>query len=979
MNGLDTSAILAEIDQVVAKGHGLAVGEPRVIGLRGEPEAAPLGVYQHLVNREPVSVRVVGCVSALAAREALIDHRGAEPAGRSRDWLVIVTDRDETDLGPGIVGHLIGQRLRQVDPWMGVKRGFGATGIDRSLSRLPQDREVARGLLRVLAEDPGPWPAAPAGLLTLDHVATALARRVLGLPEGTLDAVAVLRWAAAGPQPSMKTAPQQRHGDNPLGDAGETSPKPAAASRTAMGALAHLRSRGGDPLVEALLDWLARRCGAAADVVRAELREARPARLVPLGIAAHHLKEARSHDPAASAAWDSFVARQGPGYAKPGVVDALGPVAMTVAGDLLDHVTASGERSAWATGSALLGEADRLLSEVGAGAVAEASVLLPSGLKTRFRDLALALKAASQGVAISRVSEQAGPDPVDAAWWAISHHALVRTAPPRQRPSAYTPSEAAVRLHRWLATRGTADGGLPFADQCRAHVQIDAWVDSAIHDAAGGVADLELSTALAEVVTGARTVRAAEDRVFAAELARIAEIGDGAGGALSGEGDPVLPVEFILRDVVAPLATTNPALFIVLDGMTARVAAEIIEDVRADGRGWVEALPRGVQARMAGLAVLPTLTEHSRTSLLCGRLVSGTQQTEKKEHPAIVTALGAGPGQIFHKADLDRVPDGHRLAHAVRDALGDPTNRLVTCVLNTIDDALDRSDPEGIDWRLDSVKHLAALLEEAADVGRAVVLTSDHGHVLERRQGGKRSATATSARSRQVGAGAGEGEILVQGPRVLGGSPMVLAVDDTLRYTDRKAGYHGGGSPAEVVVPIVLLWPGAVPATTANSLSGEAEKPFGYVEAPSQSPDWWDHPLVGGPGRRPLPPRVPAVEPAQSTPAGQPKKPAQDSLTGRGSEIVSGAVWKAQRAIAGRITIENDRCAQLLDELLAAPGTRLATNSVAKILRIPDSRTQGAISQVQKLLNVEGYPVLRQDQGMLVLDPGLLEEQFGPS
>ena len=27
------------------------------------------------------------------------------------DWLVIVTDRDESDLGAGVVGHLIGQRV----------------------------------------------------------------------------------------------------------------------------------------------------------------------------------------------------------------------------------------------------------------------------------------------------------------------------------------------------------------------------------------------------------------------------------------------------------------------------------------------------------------------------------------------------------------------------------------------------------------------------------------------------------------------------------------------------------------------------------------------------------------------------------------------------------------------------------------------------------------------------------------------------
>ncbi|WP_432558173.1 BREX-2 system phosphatase PglZ [Granulicoccus sp. GXG6511] len=976
MSGVSTPAIRAEIDQVVSKGHGLAAGEPRVLGLRGQPDPKLKGVFRHIVAGDEVNVQVVPCVSALAAREALVDRTGD-------DWLVLVTDRDETDLGAGIIGHLIGQRLRQIDPWLGVKEAFGATGIDRSLSKLPQGRVVAQGLLSVL-EEGSEWPAAPAGLLTLDHVGAALARRVLGMHDGTIDGVAVLRWAASGSaRSSTGREESSRRDSGPLG---------------AVNALAQLRRLGGDPLVESLLDWLAGRCGAAADVVRAELHEARPARLVPLGVAAHHLREARSTDAGASAAWERFVETQGMAYAKPGAADALGAIAMTVAGDLLES------NATWAIGSTLLTEADRLLSDVGAAAVAAQSVLLPTGLKQRFRDLAEALR--SEGVhgghllthgAGQKTTAQSALT-VDTAWQAVTMHALVRLAPARQRPAAFAPSEAAVRLHRWLALAPTTlqqpstTGQASFAELCRQHLHQDAWVDSAIHDAAGGAADLELSTALAAVVGEARARRAAADRAFAAELARITQTGDGQDGPLTGDGDPVLPLEHVLREVIALVARTTPTLLIVLDGMTARVAAEIIEDVLAEGRGWVEALPRGVARRLAGLAVLPTLTEHSRTSLLCGRLTSGNQQTEKKEHPAVVTALGAGPAQIFHKAELDRVPDGHRLAHPVRDALGDSSVRLVTCVLNTIDDALDRSDPEGIDWRLDSVKHLAALLEEAADVGRAVVLTSDHGHVLERRQGAKQPGDATSARSRHMGEGVRDGEVLVGGPRVLGGSPVVLAVDDTVRYSDLRAGYHGGGAAAEAVVPIVLLWPGAVPNTSGDPLAGEEERPFPYVEAPSQRPEWWNHshalPATPSPTLTPTSPTMAPAGPKQA-PVGPRRatagprrttvKPAQDALTGPGHVIVSGPVWKAQRAISGRITLDDERCARLIDELMTAPGTRLAATAVAGVLGIPDVRAQGAISQLQKLLNVEGYPVIRQDQGMLVLDPGLLTEQFALS
>lgn len=939
---LSHAAIRAEIDQVTAKGHGQAAGEPRVLGLRGKPDPTLASTFTHVVARERVTVNVVPCISALSAREALVDHEAG-------DWLVLVTDRDESDLGAGIVGHLIGQRLRQIDPWLGVKDAFGATGIDRSLSRLPQDRLVAQGLLSVLRERSDSWPAAPGALLTLDHVGGALARRVLGFPQRTLDGVAVLRWAASGAQ--------------------------------ALGALANLRQRGGDPLAETLLDWLASRCGAAGGVVRSELREARPARIVPLGVAAHHLWEARVSDPAASTAWGRFIEVHGSAYAKPGVAEALGTMSITVIEDLLGPGP-DGHAVRWAWGAGLLTEADKLLGEVGASAVVAASMILPTGLKQRFRNLAAALAA------------EADSGSVDATWQAVRSHNLVQLAPARQRHAAFAPSEAAVRLHRWLAstrsfitTQPSGEASTPsFAAMCRQHVHEEAWVDSAIHDAAGGASDVELSTALAAVVGEARVQRAAGDRTFAVELARITEIGDGQAGALSGSGDPVIPLEHVLREVIAPLATTTPALLIVLDGMTARVAAEIVEDTLAEGRGWVEALPSGVHARLAGLAVLPTLTEHSRTSLLCCRLVSGTQQTEKKEHPAAARSLGIGVTRIFHKAELDQVPDGHRIAHSVRDALGDSSVRLVTCVLNTIDDALDRSDPEGTDWRLDSVKHLSALLEEAADVGRAVVLTSDHGHVLERRQGAKQPAAATSARSREVSDGVREGEVLVRGPRVLGPSPIVLAVDDTVRYNDLRAGYHGGGTPAEAVVPIVVLWPGSVPDKLGDALAGEAERPFPYVEASSQRPVWWDHPVVGlGAGEVMRPQSPPVSKLSQPEPVAAEKKtkpqakadPGQDSLTGPGHTIISRPVWKAQRAIAGRVALTDDQCADLIDALAAAPGTRLALSAVARVLGIPDARTLGAISQLQKLLNVEGYAVVRQDQGVLVLDPGLLAEQFG--
>ncbi len=80
-------------------------------------------------------------------------------------------------------------------------------------------------------------------------------------------------------------------------------------------------------------------------------------------------------------------------------------------------------------------------------------------------------------------------------------------------------------------------------------------------------------------------------------------------------------LEKLLPDVVLPLARSAPVLLLVLDGMSAGVGAEVVASVLSrTGDGWAEALLPGQARRAAALAVLPTLTEVSRASLLCGEL-----------------------------------------------------------------------------------------------------------------------------------------------------------------------------------------------------------------------------------------------------------------------------------------------------------------------------------------------------------------------
>ena len=422
--------------------------------------------------------------------------------------------------------------------------------------------------------------------------------------------------------------------------------------------------------------------------------------------------------------------------------------------------------------------------------------------------------------------------------------------------------------------------------------------------------------------------------------------------------------------------------------MSAGVGTEVITSVLSrTGDGWAEALLPGQNRRAAALAVLPTLTEVSRASLLCGELRTGGQDVEQRGYEALTRACRLPGAALFHKKPLDSSRLGFAVADDVAAAIADVTGHpLVTCVLNTIDDALDRSDPGGTDWGTDAVRHLAPLLDRARHAGRIVVLTADHGHIVERRQGTQRAyAGISSGRSRAATEPAGDGEVLVTGPRVLRhDGRAVLAVDEHLRYGPLKAGYHGGAAPAEAVVPVAVLVPGVVPEDVSLHLAPPQE-PAWWIDpvepavptAPPPAVDLTPRPAAGSRRRRPdaVPTLFdePDAEPAPSA-AGQ---AAQRSPVP--AAVLKSAAYAAQKKVAGRVSVTDDQVRGLLDALVEASGHRLVPAQAAAALAVSPVMLRGAVLHVQRLLNVEGYPVLRVDVdgGTVILDEVLLREQFG--
>ena len=105
---------------------------------------------------------------------------------------------------------------------------------------------------------------------------------------------------------------------------------------------------------------------------------------------------------------------------------------------------------------------------------------------------------------------------------------------------------------------------------------------------------------------------------------------------------------------------------------------------------------------------------------------------------------------------------------------------------------------------------------------------------------------------------------------------------------------------------------------------------------------------------------------------------ARSAAAGRaGERLFSSEVYAAQRALAAKGAPDDDAVRAALDALYEANG-RLPVSSVGKQLSAAPPHARRAIDGLQRLLNVDGYPVLRlsADAEHVELDSTLLVERF---
>ena len=380
----------------------------------------------------------------------------------------------------------------------------------------------------------------------------------------------------------------------------------------------------------------------------------------------------------------------------------------------------------------------------------------------------------------------------------------------------------ATRLVAWLVGPTTTPRSM--SEAATNYAGEGGYVDLARHairssDPIAGVASAYAR--LGEAVTARREE---ENRAFGEILREW--------NATGAHSDTPMPVERVLGTLVAPLAKEAPILLLVLDGLFPvwRALAQTI------GRfGWSELVQTPRRGPLVAAAVLPTVTEVSRASLLCGALTQGGQAAERTGfavHARLLAASRAGhPPRLFHKADIGAGPE---LGTEVREAVADPQQRIVGVVHNAVDAQLSGSDQLELTWTAEGLRQVAALLYAARDAGRIVIVTGDHGHVLD--EGTVQLDGGSGDRWRSGVGPPRDNEVALSGGRVLspgGGTAVLAAWSERVRFAARRGGYHGGASPQSDPRQADLF----VGESRAVLAAGNA--PPGWSEAPPAEPAWW--------------------------------------------------------------------------------------------------------------------------------------------
>ncbi|MBA1445775.1 MAG: BREX-2 system phosphatase PglZ [Chromatiales bacterium] len=581
--------------------------------------------------------------------------------------------------------------------------------------------------------------------------------------------------------------------------------------------------------------------------------------------------------------------------------------------------------------------AEQVLASLDLMSLAAESDLLPAAFGLRLDQFAKCLKQSIGGKPMQ---------PTLDALAALQRHQLAKV-----RRDQVRTAELAVRTCVWLQT-DTAEK-LSAGTIIRNYVVEGGFIDWARSRIWSGDEHEAVSNAYQQLTKKVTERREALNQAFSHHLPAVAR-----GDQL---GNGIWPVESALDELVVPLAKPKQqqVLLLVLDGMSQAVYRELSDDLIRNQ--WVELQRDGSQEPECLLSALPSITRVSRYSLLAGALGEGTSADEKKafaSHKGLKSLASTKfPPVLFHKADLQQAGSG-ALAGGVREVIAGHKHRIVGAVINAVDDQLSSNAQLSVNWSVESVSLLRQILEAARESGRLVIFTSDHGHVLDHDMKFTKSPSE-SERFKLATEKSAVGELLIEGGRVVQPEhKAILPWSEKIRYASKKMGYHGGGSLQEVVIPFGLF-----------RNAGETNKIEGWHEVPRQEPGWWrlDSAWTG------------VAEAVASLPVKPKKKAKQDKYTpdlfdqpvetatsegeaaGWVNDLFASPVYEQMKTRVGRVIISDEQIKTLLQFLGERDGQQMVA-AIVQALRIPAIRINGFLAGVQKLLNVDGYPVLSIDR-----------------
>jgi PglZ domain len=818
---------------------------------------------------------------------------------------VILTSLEEEELGTDILLRLTKRRLFKVERWSIVKSLFDATTIDPRLIR----HSCLADYLMEWVPSQG-YPSVSGGFLDAETAWQVLLTECLGIISDRLDLASLLEWAA-------NSTNIKRYQDAPK------------------------------DFQEALLDWLTLSIGQAAQAILACCNQQNidSFNAITVGLALDILfnPEAVGQDV------ERAIGKLEAGFL--GTDIKIQPLAYVWSNSALDilrlRIRDMEQRK-------LIDRADNLLKNLGVEEFAYLSDVSIIGYEQRLT------KFAESIAELIRCPTSANLQVTEAKFESLQQHSAAKQT---QEFRHLEQCLMALRLARWLVDAHT-NAPAPaksLNDAVLYELQQGGFLDWARFKLHHGSYHRSLAKALKALFDTVQAFREKQAKRFADLVQSWTELG--------GKTNIFTPVEDILAKIIVPLVDRSRVLLIVMDGMGTSACNELIMNI-TQSTNWNRMVPEDYPASfMAGLATIPSITKVSRTSLLCGKLKSGNKNDEVKgfsSHPQLAKCCQSGmPPVLFHKDSL-RNTANEILGDEVRKTVSSSEHRVVSVVINAIDDNLKQGDQISVAWDLDSLPILSMLLREAEESNRSVIILSDHGHIVDHHseyQSKNIQGHLGGERWHSDERNVTDGELLLKGDRILvtDSHQVVVPWSEKVRYSKAANGHHGGINPQEVVIPIVIMHASNPPAQ--------------WKDAPADQPLWWNTTSI-------QPNTIVQAPPATSQPDFGPLFAADPSnaappLSFSIQQLLNSQIYHIQQKKAGKSALDTAIVERILVEL-ERHNYLIHLVSLARLMNVSSKMMQSYLIKLQRTLNIDGYQILAYEPTSMTvrLFERLLHEQF---